>query len=96
MSGSIQHQMVVALREDVARLHEHVETKVDQVNSKVDTMAVQYAILDTHVTKIIKEVAESRAQLGTLLNLRSQLLGGVAVIGFVITAIFEIMRIWFH
>ena len=99
MSGSMQHQMAVSLRDDVARLHEHVE----KVDGKVDTMAVQVAVNDTHVTRMIKEQAETNtkidrldAKIEKLDSLKAQLLGGIAVIGFIVTVVVETLRIWFH
>jgi len=95
----MQHQMAVSLRDDVARLHEHVE----KVDDKVDTMALQVAVNDTHVTRMVKEQTETNAKLEKLdakvekLNsLKAQLLGGVAAIGFVVTLVVELLRIWFH
>ena len=104
MAGELQQLTaltgeVKATTSKLGDLHEHVE----KIDTKVDTMSIQIAVMDTHVTKMTKENAETREQLGEFReelgefrNLKAQLFGGMAVMGFIVTAIVEVLRIWFH
>lgn len=91
--------LVGAVREDVARLHEHVE----KVDGKVDTMAIQIAVMDSHVTRMTKEQSETGAKIKEvdakvekLTNLKFQVLGGVGVISFLLFVAAELLRVFFH
>ena len=95
--------MVGALRQDVARLHEHVE----KVDDKMDAQSMQMAVLDTHVTRLIKERSETDLKVDAVEGkvdavdrkvdqLTNKVLGGMAVISFILFVAAELIRIWFH
>lgn len=95
MPESIQPLLVGEL----TRLRDHMET----VDGKVDTMAVQIAVLDTHVTKMTKDGSETTiklekidAKVEELRNLKFQVLGGMGVISFLLFIAAEALRVWFH
>ena len=99
----MQNQVIVALREDVARLHEHVA----KADDKLDTQSVQMAVLDSHVTRMTKEQADTAAQVKEVdgkvdeitrkvEKLTNKVLGGMAVISAFAFVAAELLRIWFH
>lgn len=103
MAESPQSLLIVTIRDDVARLHEHAS----EADKKLDAAALQIAVMDTHVTRMVKDQSETDTKIVTVEakvdavdkkvdKLLNKILGGMSVIGVVVTAIVELLRIWFH
>lgn len=98
MSGSVQSQ-IIANSQRLAELHAHAR----EVDDKLAAIAVQVAVADSHVTtfkdvlnELKQQARETDAKVDALANLKAQVIGGVAVVGVIVTGVVEALRFLLH